>query len=145
MARLRRAVTGAGPGRRIGAVNGEPGSSAPEPGLGEVRSADGTAIGYQRVGTGPAVVLLHGAGQCSANLLRLARALSGAFTVYVPDRRGRGRSGPYGEFRGLSTEIDDLSALLDACGAAGSSASVPERSSRSGGPGPPGHHQAGAL
>jgi pimeloyl-ACP methyl ester carboxylesterase len=74
-------------------------------------------IGYQRVGTGPAVVLLHGAGQCSANLMRLARALSGAFTVYVPDRRGRGRSGPYGEFHGLSTEIDDLSALLDACGA----------------------------
>jgi pimeloyl-ACP methyl ester carboxylesterase len=103
--------------RRIGAVNGEPGSSAPTPALGEVRSADGTMIGYRRVGTGPAVVLLHGAGQSSANLMRLARALSGAFTVYVPDRRGRGRSGPYGEFHGLSTEIDDLSTLLDACGA----------------------------
>jgi pimeloyl-ACP methyl ester carboxylesterase len=47
----------------------------------------------------------------------LARALSSAFTVYVPDRRGRGRSGPYGEFHGLSTEVEDLSALLDACGA----------------------------
>jgi pimeloyl-ACP methyl ester carboxylesterase len=98
-------------------VNGEPGAGGPGSALGEVRSADGTAIGYQRAGTGPAVVLLHGAGQCSANLMRLARALSGAFTVYVPDRRGRGRSGPYGEFYGLSTEIDDLSALLDACGA----------------------------
>jgi len=49
--------------------------------------------------------------------MQLARGLSGAFTVYVPDRRGRGRSGPYGEFRGLSTEIEDLSALLDASGA----------------------------
>jgi pimeloyl-ACP methyl ester carboxylesterase len=98
-------------------VTGEPGSSAAGPALGEVRSADGTAIGYQRTGTGPAVVLLHGAGQSSGNLMRLARALSGAFTVYVPDRRGRGRSGPYGEFRGLSTEIEDLSALLDGCGA----------------------------
>jgi len=98
-------------------VNGE--SSAGDPGsaLGEVRSADGTVIGYQRTGTGPAVVLLHGAGQCSANLMRLARALAGTFTLYVPDRRGRGRSGPYGEFGGLSTEIDDLGALLDACGA----------------------------
>ncbi len=95
----------------------EPGPSAPGPAAGEVRSADGTTIGYQRAGTGPAVVLLHGAGQSSANLMQLARALSGAFTVYVPDRRGRGRSGPYGEFRGLSTEIEDLSALLDACGA----------------------------
>jgi pimeloyl-ACP methyl ester carboxylesterase len=85
--------------------------------LGEVRSADGTTIGYRRIGTGPAVVLLHGAGQSSANLMRLAGALAGAFTVYVPDRRGRGRSGPYGEFHGIETEIEDLSALLDACGA----------------------------
>ena len=98
-------------------MNGEPGSSAPEPALSEVRSADGTTIGYRRTGTGPAVVLLHGAGQSSANLMRLAGALAGAFTVCVPDRRGRGRSGPYGEFHGLSTEIEDLSALLDACGA----------------------------
>jgi pimeloyl-ACP methyl ester carboxylesterase len=98
-------------------VDEESGSSDPRPALGEVRSADGAAIGYQRAGTGPAVVLLHGAGQSSGNLTRLARALSGAFTVYVPDRRGRGRSGQYGEFHGLSTEIEDLSALLDACGA----------------------------
>jgi pimeloyl-ACP methyl ester carboxylesterase len=63
------------------------------------------------------VVLLHGAAQSSTNLRRLAGALSGAFTVYVPDRRGRGSSGPYGEFHGLSTEIEDLCALLDACGA----------------------------
>jgi pimeloyl-ACP methyl ester carboxylesterase len=87
------------------------------PAVGEVRSADGTTIGYRRVGAGPAVVLLHGAGQSSVNLMRLARALSGSFTVYVPDRRGRGRSGPYGGFRGLVTEIEDLSSLLNACGA----------------------------
>jgi pimeloyl-ACP methyl ester carboxylesterase len=98
-------------------VEEESGPGDPRPALVEVRSADGTIIGYQRVGTGPAVVLLHGAGQSSANLTRLARALSAAFTVYVPDRRGRGRSGPYGEFRGLSTEIEDLSAVLDASGA----------------------------
>lgn len=107
----------AGTRPRIGAVNSESGSSAAGSALGEVRSADGTTIGYQRVGAGPAVVLLHGAGQSSANLMRLARALSGAFMVYVPDRRGRSRSGPYGEFHGLSTEIEDLSALLDACAA----------------------------
>jgi pimeloyl-ACP methyl ester carboxylesterase len=81
--------------------------------LGEVRSADGTIIGYVRIGHGPPVVLLHGAGQSSENFSALARNLSDAFTVYVPDRRGRGRSGPYGEFRGLRTEIEDLSAVLD--------------------------------
>ena len=85
--------------------------------FGEVHCADGTAIGYQRAGTGPAVVLLHGAGQSSGNLTRLGRALSGAFAVYVPDRRGRGRSGPYGDFHGLRTEVEDLSAVLDASGA----------------------------
>ena len=77
-----------------------------------------------------AVVLLHGAGQSSGNLTRLARALSETFTVYVPDRRGRGRSGPYGDFRGLSTEIEDLSALLDACGATRLSGSAQEGLSR---------------
>jgi pimeloyl-ACP methyl ester carboxylesterase len=107
----------AGTPRSIGAVDEESGSGDPGPALGEVRSADGTTIGYQRVGTGPAVVLLHGAGQSSGNLTRLARGLSGAFTVYLPDRRGRGRSGPYGDFHGLATEIEDLSALLDVSGA----------------------------
>jgi pimeloyl-ACP methyl ester carboxylesterase len=92
--------------------------------------------GYRRVGAGPAVVLLHGAGQSPVNLMRLARALSGSFTVYVPDRRGRGTSGPYGGFRGLGTEIEDLSAPLDACGAtrlfglSGGSASAPTTTPR---------------
>ena len=73
-------------------MNEAPGSSAEGPATSEVRSADGTAIGCQRTGAGPVVVLLHGAGQSSENLMRLARVLSGAFTVYVPDRRGRGGS-----------------------------------------------------
>lgn len=91
-------------------------SPPPSPELGEVQSADGTTIGYYRLGQGPKVVLLHGAGQSSANFTTLARELSDAFTVYVPDRRGRARSGPYGNFRGLETEIEDLCALLEASG-----------------------------
>ena len=35
------------------------------------------------------------------------------FTVYVPDRRGRGMSGPYRKDHGVRTEIEDLEALLD--------------------------------
>jgi len=89
--------------------------SAPQ--SGEIRSADGTAIGYYQMGHGPPVILLHGAGQSSQNLSTLARLLSDSFTVFVPDRRGRGRTGAYGEFRGLSSEIEDLSALLDVSGA----------------------------
>ncbi len=83
---------------------------------GAVRSADGTTIGYYQMGHGPVVILLHGAGQTSQNLRSLAGGLADSFTVCVPDRRGRGRSGPYGQFHGLRTEIEDLSALLDATG-----------------------------
>jgi len=85
---------------------------------GSVTSRDGTTIGYRRIGTrGPAVVLVHGAGQSSGNLTRLAQALSDRFSVYVPDRRGRGLSGPIREGHGLQSEIEDLGALLDASGA----------------------------
>ena len=82
-----------------------------------VTSADGTTIGYRRTGDGPGdgpgVVLVHGGGQSSQNLMSLAAALSHRFTVYVPDRRGRGMSGPYREDHGVRTEVEDLGALLD--------------------------------
>ncbi|GAA2886269.1 alpha/beta hydrolase [Actinoplanes cyaneus] len=66
---------------------------------------------------GPGVVLLHGGMQTSANFTKLARELAGDFTVYVPDRRGRGFSGPAARGHGLRTEIDDLSAVLGETGA----------------------------
>ena len=52
-------------------------------------------IGYLRLGQGPAVVLLHGSMESARSHTRLALALADAFTVYLPDRRGRGMSGPY--------------------------------------------------
>jgi len=97
------------------AANTNP-AQPPASSAGTVRSADGTAIGYYQVGRGPGAILLHGAGQTSRNLSALAAGLADVCTVYVPDRRGRGSSGPYGQFRGLRTEIEDLSALVDATG-----------------------------
>jgi pimeloyl-ACP methyl ester carboxylesterase len=87
------------------------------PGAGTVRSADGTAIGYRRLGDGPGLVLVHGGLQASQNLLSLASALSDRFTVYIPDRRGRGLSGPCRPGHGLRTETGDLQALLGRTGA----------------------------
>ncbi|MGP8159690.1 MAG: alpha/beta fold hydrolase [Candidatus Dormibacteria bacterium] len=87
------------------------------PVVGTVTSKDGTHIGYYRLGQGPGVIRLHGAGQSSENFRNLARMLEDAFTLYIPDRRGRGMSGASGEPHGLQTEIEDLSALLDASGA----------------------------
>ncbi|QYC42753.1 putative hydrolase [Nonomuraea coxensis DSM 45129] len=86
--------------------------------LDRVTSQDGTTIAYRRLGgDGPGLVLLHGAMQTGHSNIELAEALSGAFTCYVPDRRGRGRSGPAGPRHGLAREVEDLSALLAATGA----------------------------
>ena len=80
-------------------------------------SRDGTVIGYRQLGNCPGVVLLHGAGQSSRNFLALARAMADQLTLYVPDRRGRGMSGPYSEDHGLGDEAEDLEALLSETGA----------------------------
>lgn len=85
--------------------------------IGTVTSADGTAIGYREVGHGPGLVILHGAMQTGDSQLDMAEALSADFTCYLPDRRGRGRSGPAGPAYGLRREVEDLEALLDATGA----------------------------
>ena len=82
-----------------------------------VTSKDGTTIGYRKIGTGPALVILHGAMEASHSHLQLARALAGHFTSYLPDRRGRGASGPFGDHYSLSREVEDLSAILDESGA----------------------------
>jgi pimeloyl-ACP methyl ester carboxylesterase len=88
-----------------------------KPAIGAVTSADGTRIGYRTLGTGPGLVLLHGGMQSSYNLMRLAEHLAGAFTLYVPDRRGRGLSGPTGPVYGLERAVEDLEALLRSSGA----------------------------
>ena len=62
---------------------------------GSVTSADGTTIGYLRTGQGPPVVILHGSNESARSHAQLAMALASKFTVYLPDRRGRGRSGPH--------------------------------------------------
>jgi len=82
-----------------------------------VTSADGTTIGYRRFGHGPGLILVHGGMMTSQNFTGLAAALSDAFTVYVPDRRGRGLSGPFGESYGMRQACEDLDALLRKTGA----------------------------
>jgi len=84
---------------------------------GSVVSVDGTQIGYLQVGHGPAVVLLHGSMQTSRSHLQLAAALADEHTVVLPDRRGRGMSGPYPANYGIRTEVDDLRAVMASVGA----------------------------
>jgi pimeloyl-ACP methyl ester carboxylesterase len=84
---------------------------------GSVVSKDGTRIGYLRVGRGPAVVLLHGSNESARSHTQLALALADAFTVYLPDRRGRGLSGPHRPDHSIRTEVQDLQAVLTESGA----------------------------
>jgi pimeloyl-ACP methyl ester carboxylesterase len=83
-----------------------------------VTSNDGTRIGYRRYGTGPAVVLLQGAMAYAGQFSQLAEALADSFTVYAPDRRGRGMSPKrYTPEHVINRDVEDLQALLDASGA----------------------------
>lgn len=79
---------------------------------GAVTSSDDTAIGYRKFGEGPSLVLLHGSLCAAQHLMDLGRALAGEYTVYIPDRRGRGASAPIGSGHCLGREMDDLTALL---------------------------------
>jgi pimeloyl-ACP methyl ester carboxylesterase len=77
-----------------------------------ITSRDGTTIGYRQLGDGPGIVLLHGGANASQNYMKLGALLSDGFTVYIPDRRGRGLSGPFGDNYGIQKEVEDLDAIL---------------------------------
>ncbi len=81
-----------------------------------VRSKDGVDISVQKAGSGPPMLLVHGAllnGSLSwgAVLPKLAER----FTVYLMDRRGRAPSGDAKEYS-IANEADDIAAVVDAIG-----------------------------
>ena len=87
------------------------------PHTGAVTSQDGTAIGYRQFGAGPGLVLVHGAMESALSHQQLAEAMADRFTVTTYDRRGRGRSGPFGPAYTVRQEVEDLDALLTRTGA----------------------------
>jgi pimeloyl-ACP methyl ester carboxylesterase len=82
-----------------------------------VTSADGTLYGYRKMGAGPGVILLHGGMLSSESFVRLGECLAGDFTVYIPDRRGRGASGPVGARYSVVRDVEDVKALVAHTGA----------------------------
>jgi len=80
-----------------------------------VISKDGTAIAFDRIGEGPAVVLVSGGSVDRTSLAPLAQELASDLTVLNYDRRGRGPSGdtpPYA----IDREIEDIEAVVEAAG-----------------------------
>ena len=84
---------------------------------GSVTSRDGTRIQYLQLGTGPGVVMLHGAMESARSHLALAEELADAFTVYLPERRGHQLGFPFVSEYSMQKEVEDLAALLDKSGA----------------------------
>jgi Alpha/beta hydrolase family len=85
--------------------------------ISRVTSSDGTSIAFERMGAGPAVILVDAAGNFRgfSPMPQLAEALSPSFTTFTYDRRGKGASTdtlPYA----VDREIDDLRALIDVAG-----------------------------
>jgi pimeloyl-ACP methyl ester carboxylesterase len=83
----------------------------------EMVEVDGLQIAYEAVGTGPALVLLHGyVGDGPITWRRQLDALSDEFTVVAWDAPGAGRStDPPGRF-GLDSYADCLAGFLDKLG-----------------------------
>ena len=80
-----------------------------------VKSRDGTEIAFDRLGSGPPVVLVSGGSVDRMSNAALAQELATDLTVLNYDRRGRGPSGdtqPYA----IDREIEDIGAVIEAAG-----------------------------
>jgi pimeloyl-ACP methyl ester carboxylesterase len=81
-----------------------------------VTSKDGTKIAYERSGTGPPLVLVHGTAADHTRWAPVLPAFQRHFTVYAVDRRGRGGSGDNAVYA-LDREFEDIAAVIDSIGA----------------------------
>jgi pimeloyl-ACP methyl ester carboxylesterase len=86
---------------------------------GTVASRDGTRLAFRSVGEGPSIIVLHGAMETAQSHLDLATELAGRARIVLPDRRGRGASGPARPEDGIDRQIEDLQAVIAATGAQG--------------------------
>src|SRR5438105_238019 len=81
----------------------------------KLTSKDGTPIAFDRLGEGPALIVVTGAIAARSDVAQLAATLAPHLTVFAYDRRGRGDSGdtpPYA----VEREIEDLQAIITEAG-----------------------------
>jgi non-heme chloroperoxidase len=81
------------------------------------RGRDGTELAYRVYPAQPSeqgsVVLVHGSSASGASMHRMAKAFQASgLTVYVPDIRGHGASGPKGDIDHIGQLEEDMLALL---------------------------------
>ena len=78
-------------------------------------SADGANIAYWRQGSGPPLLLVHGALSDRVAWILIQPILAERFTVYVMNRRGREGSGEP-KAHAIEREFEDIVAVVDAIG-----------------------------
>lgn len=99
-------------------------TSGEESSMLRVRSPDGTEIASWQTGSGPPLVLVHGAPADHTRWRPLLPYLEPHFTVHALDRRGRGASTDSPDYA-LEREFEDVAAVVDAVAAStGSPVSV---------------------
>ena len=75
-------------------------------------STDGTHIAYQQTGSGPALILVHGASDDHTSWAQVLPIFNQNFTVYAMDRRGRSASREEGDYA-IQREFEDIAGLVD--------------------------------
>lgn len=81
-----------------------------------VRGHGGVTIGFEVLGSGPPLVLVHGVfTNRVSNWITVKDALASRFTLYAVDRRGRGESSPSPEIS-IRAEFDDVAAVVRSAG-----------------------------
>lgn len=78
----------------------------------KITSLDGTDIEYYKFGTGPSLIIIHGSFRAAENYTKLAECLAQKFTVYIINRRGRGKSGDQGINYSIQKEVADITTVL---------------------------------
>ncbi|CAN5581030.1 alpha/beta hydrolase [soil metagenome] len=77
-----------------------------------VISQDGTHVAFERTGSGPPLLLVHGMAGMRGRWASILPALSAEFTVCTMDRRGRGGSGDSERYE-IECEFEDVAAVVD--------------------------------
>jgi len=82
----------------------------------QTRAADGTLIGCEVFGEGPALLAIHGTTADHRRWALVRDGLAASFRVHLMDRRGRGLSGDGAGDYALEREVEDIRAVVAAIG-----------------------------
>ena len=106
------------------AIEGAPSQAAPSPPeapilrtMGFATARDGTRLYYEKSGSGPALVFLHGLGGNHAVWFHQVPVFAAHFTVITMSQRGFAPSTGRQDRFDVGILVDDLLAVIDACGA----------------------------